>query len=153
MIPVPPQAIQIVKHFEGCELKAYQDEVGKWTISYGHTCDTPPDCCEGMECTQDEAEQYLQNDLAYAMDGIQRLVKVPLNDNQLSALISFAFNLGLCNLASSTLLTKLNSGDYDGAADEILRWDHAGGVVLKGLQLRRQAEHDLFKGVTYVAGN
>jgi len=153
MIPVPPAAIEIVRHFEGCELKAYQDSVGRWTIATGHTCDTAPHCCEGMECTQEEADQYLQNDLAFAMAGIQRLVKVPLNDNQLSALISFAFNLGLGNLASSTLLTKLNSGDYDGAADEILRWDRAGNQVLKGLQLRRQAEHNLFKGVEYVAGN
>ncbi|EDH9820259.1 TPA_asm: lysozyme, partial [Salmonella enterica subsp. enterica serovar Typhimurium] len=75
---------------------------------------------------------------------VSRLVKVKLTQGQFDALVSFAYNLGARTLSSSTLLRKLNSGDYAGAADEFLRWNKAGGKVLNGLTRRREAERALF---------
>ncbi|TSA40461.1 MAG: lysozyme, partial [Methylococcaceae bacterium] len=91
-----------------------------------------------------QAEEMLAFDLTAFEDKVKALVKVDVNDNQLGALTSFAYNLGAGNLASSTLLKKLNAGDYAGASVEFLKWDKAGGKILKGLTLRRTAEMSLF---------
>ena len=138
----PAQAISAIKKFEGCKLKAYQDSVGVWTAGFGTT---GPAIVQGLEIDQAQADRWLQDRADELADEICHLSQVPLNNNQLSALISFAYNLGLGALKSSTLLKMINNGNMDGAANEFLKWDHADGKVLAGLTARRQAEKALFE--------
>ncbi len=91
-----------------------------------------------------QADSALISDLAQCERAVNRLVKVTLTQNQFDALVSFVFNVGSGNLQSSTLLRKLNSGDYKGAADEFLRWNKAAGKVMNGLVARRTAEREFF---------
>jgi lysozyme len=91
-----------------------------------------------------DAYAFLQSHLQMDCDAISGMVKIEVNDNQFAALVSFAYNLGNANLASSLLLKKLNSGDVLGAADQFLKWDHVDGVIVLGLTRRRQAERALF---------
>ena len=136
--------ISLIKQFEGCRLKAYPDPAtggAPWTIGYGHTGN---DVRPGRLWTQVQADSALISDLAQCERSISRLVKVNLTQNQFDALVSFVFNVGSGNLQSSTLLRKLNSGDYKGAADEFLKWNKAAGKVMNGLVARRAAERELF---------
>ena len=131
----------LIKRFEGCRLTAYQDVVGVWTIGYGHTEGVGP----RDRITVAMAEAWLYGDVRGYGWGVAHLVKVPLAQCQFDALVSFVFNLGVHALQTSTLLQKLNAGDFQGAAAEFIRWDHAGGVELAGLKARRIAECALFK--------
>lgn len=137
--------INLIKEFEGKRLKAYDDGVGVWTIGFG-TIKYPNGVRvkKGDTCTEPQAESYLRNDLVKFENAINRLVKVPLNQNQFDALASFTYNLGETNLSNSTLLRKLNAKDYNGAANEFLKWNRAGGKVMNGLTRRREAERNLF---------
>ena len=137
--------ISLIKGFEGKRLNAYYDGVGVWTIGCG-TIKYPNGVRvkKGDTCTELQAESYLENDLVKFENAINRLVKVPLNQNQFDALSSFTYNLGETNLSSSTLLKKLNAKDYAGTADQFLRWNKAGGKVMNGLTRRREAERNLF---------
>lgn len=135
------KGINLIKQFEGLELKAYKDSVGVVTIGYGST---GPHVFMGQIITEAQAEVLLIKDLSRFESGVTELVKVPLTQNQLDALVSFSFNLGLGNLKSSTLLKKLNAKDYVGASKEFERWNKAGGKVLNGLTRRRLAEKELF---------
>lgn len=139
------KGIALIKQFEGCKLTAYQDSVGVWTIGYGWTqpVDGKP-IRAGMTIKQETAERLLKTGLVSYESDVSRLVKVGLNQGQFDALVSFTYNLGARSLSTSTLLRKLNSGDYAGAADEFLRWNKAGGKVLNGLTRRREAERALF---------
>lgn len=132
--------LTLIKKFEGLKLKAYQDSVGVWTIGYGHT----DGVWDGQVISEDEAEALLRHDLGHAETAVEAMVTAPIGANQFSALVSFAFNLGTNALRESTLLRKLNAGFPKMAAEEFLKWDHAGGKLLLGLQLRRQAERALF---------
>jgi len=133
--------LALTKQFEGCELKAYQDQVGVWTIGYGHT---GTDVKKGLTITEEQASTLLAADVAWAVTCVNKSVKVAINQNQFDALVDFVFNLGCANLGQSTLLRLLNSGDSIDAAKEFLRWNRAGGKVVAGLTRRRQAEMDLF---------
>ena len=133
-------AIPLIKEFEGCKLKAYKCPAGVWTIGYGHTDGVK----EGDEITQQEADRLLADDVHSFSAGVQRLVTSDINRNQLGALTSFAFNVGLGNLRHSTLLRLVNKGDFVGAANQFSRWNKAGGKVLAGLTRRREAERKLF---------
>ena len=137
--------ISLIKGFEGKRLNAYDDGVGVWTIGFG-TIKYPNGVRvkKGDTCTEAQAESYLKNDLVKFENAINRLVKVPLNQNQFDALASFTYNLGETNLSNSTLLKKLNAKDYAGTADQFLRWNKAGGKVMNGLTRRREAERNLF---------
>ncbi|HDU4318678.1 TPA: lysozyme [Klebsiella aerogenes] len=139
------KGIALVKQFEGCKLTAYQDSVGVWTIGYGWTqpVDGKP-IRAGMTIKQETAERLLKTGLVSYESDVSRLVKVSLTQGQFDALVSFTYNLGARSLSTSTLLRKLNAGDYAGAADEFLRWNKAGGKVLNGLTRRREAERALF---------
>lgn len=141
------KGIALIKQFEGCKLTAYQDSVGVWTIGYGWTkpVDGKP-IRAGMTIKQETAERLLKTGLVSYESDVSRLVKVGLTQGQFDALVSFTYNLGARSLSTSTLLRKLNAGDYAGAADEFLRWNKAGGKVLNGLTRRREAERDLFLG-------
>ncbi|EHE7802958.1 lysozyme [Enterobacter cloacae complex sp. CDL006] len=139
------KGIALIKQFEGCKLTAYQDSVGVWTIGYGWTqpVDGKP-IRAGMTIKQETAERLLKNGLVSYESDVSRLVKVGVTQGQFDALVSFTYNLGARSLSTSTLLRKLNVGDYTGAADEFLRWNKAGGKVLNGLTRRREAERALF---------
>ncbi len=139
------KGIALIKEFEGCKLTAYQDSVGVWTIGYGWTqpVDGKP-IRAGMTIKQETAERLLKTGLVSYEGDVSRLVKVGLTQEQFDALVSFTYNLGARSLSTSTLLRKLNAGDYAGAADEFLRWNKAGGKDLNGLTRRREAERALF---------
>lgn len=137
--------INLIKQFEGCRLTAYQDSVGVWTIGYGWTqpVDGKP-VAKGMVITQQKADDLLKQGIVQYENSVTNLVIVPLNQNQFDALVDFAYNLGVNALKESTLLKKLNAGDYAGAANEFTKWNKAGGKELAGLMRRREAEKSLF---------
>ena len=140
--------LALIKEFEGFVPTWYKDPVGVWTIGYGHTDNAGSPkyaTSKTMILSEAEATAILQRDLGQYEDSVARLVKVPLNENQHGALVSFTYNLGAGNLGSSTLLRKLNAGDYAGAAAEFPRWNKAGGKELAGLTRRRAAEQALFE--------
>ena len=141
------KGLNVVKSFEGLRLDSYLDPVGVWTIGYGTTSGIRG----GMHITQSQAESYLKQDLDRFEQAVKSAVKVSLNSDQFSALVSFAYNVGEGALDSSTLLRKLNQGDYQGAASEFARWNKGDGVELPGLTRRRSAEKALFLGQDYTA--
>lgn len=134
--------LALTQKFEGLRLTAYQDQVGIWTIGYGHT---GKDVHPKLTITQEQANNLLMQDVASAVAAVNRLVTVVFNQNGFDALVDFAFNLGNNALSGSTLLRKLNAGDFAGAADEFPKWCHAGGKLVPGLLRRRQAEQRLFQ--------
>lgn len=134
--------LELIQEFEGLRQKAYLDAVGVPTIGFGHTKGVKM----GQSITYAQAVDYLREDVEDAENAVDRLVKAPLSQNQFDALVSFTFNLGQGNLGKSTLLKKLNAGDYKGAADEFLKWNKAGGRTLHGLVRRREAERKMFLG-------
>ena len=139
--PVEPAVnLDLIKEFEGCYLKAYLCPANVWTIGYGHTKTAK----KGMVITHEEAERLLEQDVAWVKAAVTGAVKVPLTANQISALYSFVFNVGAGAFRSSTLLRKLNAGDYVGAQKQFRRWNKANGRVLRGLTRRRAAEAWLF---------
>jgi len=140
------RGLELVKHFESLRLYAYLDPVGIWTIGYGHTGLIHKDGTvhKGRKITEQEAEDLLVHDMKHFSERVEKLIEVKLNDDQFDALVSFDFNTG--GLGKSTLRKKLNSGDYVAAADEFLKWNKAGGKVLRGLTRRRESERNLFLG-------
>lgn len=142
MMKTSQAGIDLIKEFEGVRLAAYRCPAGVPTIGYGHT--------KGVEMgdtvTVIEAEELLREDLEVFENGVNKLVEVPLEQHQFDALVSFAFNLGLGNLKNSTLLRLLNQGLYTDAANQLTRWNKAGGQVLAGLVRRRSAERRMFLG-------
>ncbi|CAM3509270.1 lysozyme [Agrobacterium radiobacter] len=141
-----------IMQWEGKRLVAYQDVAGIWTIGYGHTTAAGiPRVREGMRISDKEAEDILKNDLRKFEDRVSRLVKVPLTDNQFAVLVSFDFNTGA--LHKSTLLKKLNAGDYDAVPAELMKWVNAGGKRVQGLVNRRAAEAGLWAKGEFVSSN
>ena len=142
------QGLALIKAHEGLRLEAYPDAGYGWdraTVGYGHTSQAgPPDVTRGMRITAAQAEQILRDDLRKFEGYVTSAVHVPLTQAQFDALVSWTFNLGPGNLKTSTMLRKLNAGDYQGAADEMLRWNKSNGKVLAGLTKRREAERALF---------
>ena len=134
------KGIELIKHFEGCETEAYLCPAGVPTIGYGHIKGVQM----GDVITEAQAHEMLVEELDEYESYINDLVTVSLNQNQFDAMVSWVYNLGGGNLRASTLLKVLNSGDYSGVPEQIMRWNKAGGRVLEGLTRRRQAEADLF---------
>ncbi|WP_090138273.1 lysozyme [Kosakonia oryziphila] len=145
MMITSEKGIRLIKQFEGCRLTAYQDSVGVWTLGYGwtHPVDGKP-VKRGMTIDQVTADRLLKTGLVGYENDVLKVVRVKLTQGQFDALVSFAYNVGSRALSTSTLLKKLNAGDYDGAANEFLRWNKADGQVLAGLSRRREAELALF---------
>jgi GH24 family phage-related lysozyme (muramidase) len=146
------EGLDILRTFEGFRPNAYYDldnkkKKGKLTVGYGFTDNDIPDLRPGYTIDKARAEQMLP-DLINRKYGPSVLdsVKVPLNDQQYSALTSLVYNIGPTNFSKSTLLKKLNSGDFEGAAEQFKVWNKAGGKTLEGLTKRRGAEEALFKG-------
>ena len=156
--------LDLVQQYEGIpdgnsatqNIDPYLDPVGIWTIGWGHAITFQGRFLKGeadraqvlalypQGITMAQAQSLLQSDLMNAGRDVSSVVSVALNDNQFGALTSFTFNLGIGNLKSSTLLKKLNQGDYQGAADEFGRWVMADGKPFPGLVKRRAAERALF---------
>ncbi|MEQ1967253.1 lysozyme [Xenorhabdus nematophila] len=140
---ISENGLSFIKQFEGLKLKAYPDPATggiPWTIGYGHTKDVK----SGQVITEQQAEAFLHDDLKSIYITIESAIKVPLTQGQFDALCSFTFNCGTGNFVRSTLLKKLNVGDYQGAADEFLRWNKAAGKVMNGLTKRRASERQMF---------
>jgi lysozyme len=133
--------LDLIKKFEGCKLKAYKCPAGVWTIGYGHTKTAK----EGMVITKAKAVSLLKKDLRWVKKAVKNSVTVPINKEQTAAIYSLVYNIGGSAWRSSTLLRKLNTGDYEGAGAEFIRWNKATGVILPGLVRRRAAETKLFK--------
>lgn len=138
------EGLALIKRFEGLRLEAYQDVAGIWTIGYGHTRTAR----EGMVITEAQAEALLRDDLKDAEASVSRFVRMPLNENEFSALVSLRFNIGRAAFADSTVVERLNDGLRARAADAFIMWNRAtvGGVkvIVQGLVRRREAERDLF---------
>lgn len=137
--------LNLIKEFEGCYLKAYRDEVGVWTIGYGITnadkSITGTSIYSGLEISQKEADEWLENSLnkKYTPLVLKYDDKYDWNQNELDALVSFAYNIG-----SIDQLTANGTRSRSTIASKILQYNKAGGKVYRGLTRRRQAEHDLF---------
>lgn len=134
----------MTKTEEGKSLVAYPDPAtggAPWTIGYGHTGGVRP----GDTCTEAQADEWLRQDMAHVAFHINRLLKVKVTQREFDALCVLAFNIGIGNLESSTLLKLLNEAKYEDAAMQFTRWDHAGGKEIPGLLRRRKDEQALFQ--------
>jgi lysozyme len=137
-------AARFVAKWEGFLDHAYLDTIASpavWTIAYGHT---GKDVHAGMHVSKREGLRLLSHDLRMAARAVKEGIHVKLAVRQRIALISIAFNCGAGAVVGSTLAAKLNAGNYQGAADCFLEWDHAGGEVVEGLKRRREAERWMF---------
>jgi len=132
--------LQILKSFESCRLTPYQDVGGVWTVGFGATGE---DVTPGVVWTQYEADTRLISDLAVRETEVRSLLTVALDDDQVSALVDFCYNEGFEHLKTSTLLSKINSGDFN-VEVEFKKWIYAGGEMEEGLVARRAAEACLF---------
>lgn len=164
---VSDKALKMLKHHEGVRTKPYRDVVALWTIGVGHLMypeqATLPNrknakpgytgmCREDYQIrledfrvfSMEEVDGLLKSDLGRFERGVERFITVPLSQNQFDALVSFSFNLGLGTLQRSTLRQKINRGDFEGAAEEFLKYTMAGGKVFRGLVIRRNDERALF---------
>lgn len=143
-----------IKQWEGLRLEAYQDQAGVWTIGYGHTGE---DVYQGLVITKAEADKLLKQDLQWAQTAVDQNVKVELTDNQYGALVSFVFNVGATAFKNSTLLRKLNAGNYEAVPQELARWNkitvNGKKVPNRGLSNRRAAEAGLWATGEFVASN
>ena len=148
---ISPHGLAKLKQWEGLKTKAYKDAGGVWTIGYGHTAMAgSPQPYQGQVITAVEAESILLKDLTQYEAAVENNVKVKLNDNQFAALVSFAFNVGIHAFKNSTLLKKLNQGNFDAVPTELMKWTKAGGKKLQGLVNRRRAEGYLWMEGAYV---
>ena len=132
--------INFIKRWEGFRSRAYLCPGGVLTIGYGHTNTVVPN----QTITEYQGEQLLKADLQRFEQAVNDLVSVPLNQKQFDALVSFAFNCGVSAFRRSTLLRRLNEGNYGAAANEFHKWVRAGKKVLPGLVTRRREESQMF---------
>lgn len=143
---ISEKGLAMIEKFEGCLLKASNKLDGVWTIGYGQTGRYyGKRVRRGMTTTKAEAHAWLRDhSIKTYEDAVTQAVKVPLNQHQFDALVSFAYNVGVGALKQSTALRKLNAGDYAGAADALTMWTKCNGKVLAGLVRRRKEERALF---------
>lgn len=145
------KGLKLIEEFEvGGNLKkyltAYQDVVGVWTIGIGSTYyEDGSKVNKGDKITEQRARELFKNILVRYENDVNRVIKVCLNQNQFDALVSFTYNLGGTNLASSTLAKRVNNNPCDvDIRNQFMRWNKAGGKVYAGLTRRRKAEADLY---------
>lgn len=148
------RGLDIIKHFEGLVdgdsntpgLEPYRDPIGIPTLGYGSIwgMDGARVAMDHRPISEAEAEFLLDREARHTENAVAKLIHASLTPNQFSALVSFTYNVGSGNLQASTLRQKINRGDYAGAADELPKWRRAGGRILRGLVLRREAERLLF---------
>jgi len=138
--------IKLIKRFEGIRYRPYKCSAGLWTIGIGHLIGDGKQLPDSYNktFTEGEVDALLRKDLSKFERAIAMLIKVPLRQCEYDSICSFTFNLGAGTLQRSTLRQKLNRGDKEGAAREILKYNRAGGKVVKGLVNRRNDEYQLF---------
>ena len=154
---VSDKTIHMIKHHEGVKTRPYQCPALLWTVGVGHVIDPtharvpiaerkalPIPAGWDRTLSMEEVDDILKKDLNRFESGVHRLCPGEITQGQFDALVSFAFNVGLGNLQNSTLRMKHNRKDFDGAADEFLKWNKAGGKVLRGLDNRRKDERALY---------
>lgn len=142
---ISDKGLDLIKEFEGYSSEAYLDPIGIPTIGYGTIKVNNRPVVMGMTCTPDDADCWLKEHVTnIAQKSLDSSVRVILGQNQEDALLSFIYNVGAKNFETSTLLRLLNEGKYAQAADQLLRWNRAGGKILPGLTRRRDAERKLF---------
>ncbi|MCZ2203725.1 lysozyme [Bartonella sp. A05] len=152
MRKISKEGLALIKQWEGLRFHAYQDAVGVWTIGYGHTAQAgAPIVHDGMKITASQADVILKQDLAQFEETVEKAVLLPLTDEQFAALVSFCYNVGTEAFCNSTLLKKLNKGDYEAVPAELQKWTKADGKRLIGLVHRRAAEAGLWVKGAYVA--
>ena len=137
------ECVELLEHFEGFSEIAYLDTMAKpnvWTIGHGLTRGVK----EGDRITYEESVKRKLVEMNRHWNPLTSHIKVPINQDMCNAITAWAYNVGVGAARSSTLLRKLNQKDYDGAADELLRWNRAGGKVWRGLTRRRNAERNMF---------
>ena len=137
--------LDLIKRWEGCKLKSYQDVVGVWTVGYGLTSgagfiEVGPDTV----LTQEEADWYLEQVVDKFAAEVKSSITAEINENQFAAFVSLAYNVGIGGFKRSSALKHFNSGDLDKVPNAIRMWKKAGGKVVKGLVNRREAEIQLF---------
>jgi len=143
-----PDGLKLIKDFEGKRLQAYLCPAGVWTIGYGHTdAAGPPKVVPGMVITAREADEILSRDIRKYERAVNEAVTVYLSQNQFDALVSFCYNVGTGAFRKSTLVRKLNRGDYGSVPGELMKWNKAGGKELAGLTRRRRAEAALWRKI------
>lgn len=141
------RGIAFIKRWEGVRLRAYQCSAGVWTIGVGHTAAMgDPKPVDGMKITESEADAILRRDLAAIEKDVASCLNVVVSQRQFDVLVSFVFNVGIGAFRKSTLLKKLNAGDYEAVPSELMKWTRAGGKVVQGLVNRRKAEADYWRG-------
>lgn len=143
---VNAEGIELIKRWEGLRLGAYKCSAGVWTIGYGHTRSAR----QGMRITEAEAERLLKDDLMRFETAVSNAVKVDLTENQFAALVSWAYNVGENAVKTSTLVRKLNRGEYDSVPVELMKWNKISGKVNRGLTNRRAAEVGLWSKGAFV---
>lgn len=131
----------LIKKYEGCRLTAYKCPAGVLTIGYGHT---GSDVTAGLKISQEQADKLFNVDILIHCNNVEKLVKVPLTQNQFDALVSFEYNIGYGQFSKSTLLALLNRKLYKEASLQFERWARGGGKILPGLVKRRAEEKLLF---------
>ncbi|MGD0731423.1 MAG: lysozyme [Terracidiphilus sp.] len=134
--------LELLKKSEGFRNHAYRDVAGFLSIGYGHKVLASESFPNGID--EPEGAALLAGDVRTAVRAVQKLVRVALTQGQFDALVDFCFNLGQGRLAASALLQDLNRGRYNAAAEQMLRWDHAGAEENAGLKARREAEFHLW---------
>jgi len=141
MRQINQSGLDLIKSFETLQLQAYLPTPNDvWTIGWGHTLGVN----EGDTCTEEQADAWLLDDLSGACAEVSQDATAPLTDDEYAACVCLTFNIGRGAFRASTLLKKIDAGDYAGAAQEFLRWDKQAGVELAGLDRRRAAEEALF---------
>ena len=151
---VNAEGLKLIKQWEGFKEKSYKDGGGVWTIGYGHTTAAgPPTVSYGLRITEAQAAEILRKDIDSVEAAVERLVKVPLNDNQFAALVSFVYNVGEGAFAKSTLLKKLNAKDYNSVPKELMKWVNDNGNRIQGLVNRRASEAGLWAKGSFVSTN
>jgi lysozyme len=137
--------LALIQKFEGLALESYRDAVGVWTIGYGHTSRAgTPMVTSGLKITSEAAADILARDVEAFASGVSKRVTVDLTDQQFSALVSFAFNVGLGGFERSSVLQAVNARNFDAVPRRLNLWCKAGGRILPGLIKRRAAEGALF---------
>ncbi|WP_175869359.1 lysozyme [Bartonella gabonensis] len=154
MRKISTEGLTLIKQLEGLRLEAYEDSGDIWTIGYGHTnAAGAPSVHKDMQITEEEAEKILYQDLKQYEAAVEKAVTVPLSDEQFAALVSFAYNVGITAFYKSTLLKKLNNGEYDAVPTELQKWTRVKGKRVQGLVNRRAAEAGLWVKGAHVAPN
>jgi len=152
-----PHGLELLQQWEGFKTTVYKDSAGLPTIGVGHLL-TKSELSSGKitingvpvsyenGLTEQQVTDLLAQDVQPAAAAVNNNVKVPLDQNQFDALVSFTFNVGVGAFTGSTLLKLLNQGQYDQVPDQLLRWTRAGGQVVQGLVNRRNNEIKLWNG-------